>query len=90
MVLAGFELNVPSPTRWFLLARTESKLPSPTQNLPDTALLLRRTPGNFYGLGQTRKRELVKACGVLGVEEVSAGRSCCGQQAPPYVVPFEL
>lgn len=28
--------------------------------------------GDFYGLGQTRKRELVKACGVLGVEEVSA------------------
>lgn len=28
--------------------------------------------GDACGLGETRKRELVKACRVLGVEEVSA------------------
>eukprot|EP00903_Cladosiphon_okamuranus_P013890 g12919.t2 len=33
------------------------------------AALLCLSSGDFYGLGQTRKRELVKACGVLGVKE---------------------
>ncbi|CAB1097639.1 unnamed protein product [Ectocarpus sp. CCAP 1310/34] len=33
------------------------------------AAVLCLSSGDFYGLGQTRKRELVKACGVLGVEE---------------------
>lgn len=28
------------------------------------------TAGDFYGLGQTRKRELEKACAVLGVQKV--------------------
>eukprot|EP00752_Nemacystus_decipiens_P014157 g12589.t1 len=33
------------------------------------AAVLCLSSGDFYGLGQTRKRELVKACGVLGVKE---------------------
>lgn len=42
--------------------------------MPDADILCILVPGDFDGLGETRKRELVKACNVLGVKEVSA---CC-------------
>lgn len=62
-------------TSMALLTPTSSLrlLPMPRLSMPSS--------GDFYGLGQTRKRELVKACGVLGVEEVSAGAD---------TVPFDL